>query len=240
MLHVAHTCCITEIMFTQDPAGPTHSTAHGVPPSPDQPCMQLPIDTPQKPTLQKPTLQNPTLQKPTPPQYTIPPRRSLDWRTAIDTTTLQGRRVLLAEDNLINQTVARKMLTSLGLACVVASNGAEAVAAVKRTMPGGSTSVGAQGEGGGAKDPPYDCILMDMMMPVMNGVEATVALRACGATLPIIAMTANASDADRDECWAAGMDGFLSKPVLKEQLAAALAAALAGHRHFSDLTMPRI
>ncbi len=169
---------------------------------------------------------SPSTEPPPSQQYTIPPRRSIDWRTAVDTTSLQGRRVLLAEDNLINQTVARKMLTSLGLECVVASNGAEAVAAVARSMGDDSTTTAHTTE------PPYDCILMDMMMPVMNGVEATMALRARGVQLPIIAMTANAGDADRDECWNAGMDGFLSKPVLKEQLAAALAAALAGHRHF--------
>jgi CheY-like chemotaxis protein len=121
----------------------------------------------------------------------------------------QGRRVLLAEDNLINQTVARKMLTSLGLSCTVASNGAEAVAAA---------SVGQA----------FDCVLMDMMMPVMNGVVATKVLRDKGLTLPIIAMTANAGAADRAECLAAGMDGFLCKPVLKEQLAAALGAVLTG------------
>lgn len=114
--------------------------------------------------------------------------------------------MLLAEDNLINQSVARKMLTSLGMTCTVASNGAEAV-----------TAAGTQR---------FDCVLMDMMMPVMNGVDATRALRGKGLTLPIIAMTANAGDTDRAECLAAGMDGFLSKPVLKEQLAAALTRVL--------------
>ncbi len=59
-------------------------------------------------------------------------------------------------------------------------------------------------------------------MPVMGGVDATRAIRALGARLPVLAMTANASDKDREECRAAGMDGFLSKPVLKEVLKAAL------------------
>lgn len=72
---------------------------------------------------------------------------------------LQKRRVLLAEDNLINQAVARKMLTSLGMTCAVASNGEEAVEAVKASMaPGGQ---------------PLDIVLMDMSMPTMGGVEAT-------------------------------------------------------------------
>lgn len=69
----------------------------------------------------------------------------------------QGRRVLLAEDNLINQTVAKKMLTVLGLVCEVACNGQEGVDAVKR---------------GAADGRPFDCVLMDMAMPIMGGVEA--------------------------------------------------------------------
>ena len=72
---------------------------------------------------------------------------------------LQKRRVLLAEDNLTNQAVARKMLTTLGMACEVAVNGEEAVAAVKASMVPGGTS--------------FDIVLMDMSMPIMGGVEAT-------------------------------------------------------------------
>jgi CheY-like chemotaxis protein len=130
--------------------------------------------------------------------------------------------VLLAEDNLINQTVARKMLSSLGMSVEVAVNGLEALNAVQRVAPGGGgvTSDGSPGDAG------FDIILMDMAMPVMGGVEATRAIRAAGHRLPIVAMTANASDKDRDECAESGMDGFLSKPVLREQLARALLAVL--------------
>jgi len=136
---------------------------------------------------------------------------------------LRGKRVLLVEDNLINQTVARKMLAGLGLQCEVASNGLEAVTAVEKACSG-ITSGGA----GGSSGISYDVILMDMMMPVMGGVDATRAIRALGVATPILAMTANASDKDKDECQAAGMDGFLSKPVLKDRLADAISKVLVG------------
>jgi CheY-like chemotaxis protein len=147
---------------------------------------------------------------------------SLDGRApagpALDTQKLLGKRVLLAEDNLINQTVARKMLSSLGMQVEVAANGLEALNAVQR--------VGTAAAGLG--DKMFALILMDMAMPVMGGVEATKAIRAAGFKLPIVAMTANASDSDKEECAAAGMDGFLSKPVLRDQLARAMLAVLEG------------
>eukprot|EP00887_Chlorella_sp_A99_P001878 scaffold19.g1878.t1 len=131
-------------------------------------------------------------------------------------SVMQGLRVLLAEDNLINQTVARRVLTSLGCQCTVAGNGKEAVQAVARAMAGAG--------------PGIDIILMDMCMPVLGGVEATQELRALGCGVPIVAMTANASDRDRAECIAAGMDGFLSKPVLKDQLTLAMREAILARR----------
>ncbi len=199
-------------------------------------------------------------------------------------SALAGRRVLLVEDNLINQTVARKMLHSLGLQCEVASNGLEAVQAVERAMEAAAATGGAAATaaaaaiaeppsagtdagppaacesacaGGGAAEAPsaaaavagggsssagpaaapaacrplllaFDAVLMDMMMPVMGGVDATRAIRRLGCRVPILAMTANASDRDRDECRAAGMDGFLSKPVLKDRLAESLLKVLEG------------
>jgi CheY-like chemotaxis protein len=170
---------------------------------------------------------------------------SLDGRqpSALDTSRLLGKRVLLAEDNLINQTVARKMLSSIGMQVEVASNGAEAVAAVRRTRAAaaaansdgatpsaaadGSTNGGSSGSGQAQQQQqPFTIVLMDMAMPVMGGVEATRQLREDGFSLPIVAMTANASDKDRDECAAAGMNGFLSKPVLRDQLARAMLAAV--------------
>lgn len=149
---------------------------------------------------------------------------SLDGRTSsgpsLDTQRLLGKRVLLAEDNLINQTVARKMLSSLGMQVGVAFNGLEALNAVEQA---------GQAAASGAPGKMFALVLMDMAMPVMGGVEATKAIRAAGHNLPIVAMTANASDSDRDECASAGMDGFLSKPVLRDQLARAMLAALDKH-----------
>ncbi|MFO0231659.1 MAG: PAS domain S-box protein [Burkholderiales bacterium] len=114
-------------------------------------------------------------------------------------------RVLLAEDNPVNQKLAQLMLQRLGHASVVAGNGEEAVALVARE--------------------PVDLVLMDMQMPVVDGIEATRRIRATGATLPIVAMTANAMEADRVRCIEAGMNGFLAKPVRGPELAAVIDAA---------------
>jgi CheY-like chemotaxis protein len=133
------------------------------------------------------------------------------------------------------------MLSSLGMHVEVAVNGLEALHAVQRTAQqqpptadsSASSSSGAAGTeatastaAAGNSEQPFSIVLMDMAMPVMGGVESTQEIRAQGFTLPIVAMTANASDKDRDECAAAGMNGFLSKPVLRDQLARALLAAL--------------
>jgi CheY-like chemotaxis protein/HPt (histidine-containing phosphotransfer) domain-containing protein len=113
-------------------------------------------------------------------------------------------RILVAEDNLTNQDVALAQLQMLGYRAETAANGAEAVAAVQR---------------GG-----YDLVLMDCEMPVMDGFGATRSIRGPGhSAIPIIAMTANAMQADKDRCLAAGMNDFLSKPVDLEQLANVLA-----------------
>lgn len=135
-------------------------------------------------------------------------------RRLLDTAALAGRRVLLAEDNLINQTVAKKMCASLGIAVAVANDGHEAVTLAKAS--------------------PYDAILMDMSMPGMGGCDATRALRAAGIRTPVIGFTANASTADRDACLASGMDGHLSKPVLRDRLAEALLLVLTGRAKFQD------
>ncbi len=114
-------------------------------------------------------------------------------------------RVLLAEDNVVNQKVARLMLTKLGHRVDIVSNGLEAVDAV--------------GRGG------YDVVLMDVQMPELDGIGATRAIRAdLGADRqpPIVAMTANVEVEDRAACTAAGMDGYLSKPVRLTDLAAVL------------------
>ena len=108
---------------------------------------------------------------------------------------LQGN-VLLVEDNLINQEVSRAMLEKLGLKLQIANNGQEAVARVREYE--------------------FDLVLMDCQMPVMDGYEATMAIRMLpdgrGSALPIVALTANAMQGDRQKCLHAGMDGFLAKP----------------------------
>jgi signal transduction histidine kinase/DNA-binding response OmpR family regulator/HPt (histidine-containing phosphotransfer) domain-containing protein len=115
------------------------------------------------------------------------------------------RRVLLAEDNPVNVEVARAMLESLGLQAQVAHNGREALEAVRATS--------------------FEAVLMDCQMPVMDGFAATTAIRRAEQEagrpriLPIIAITANALQGDREACLAAGMDDYLSKPFTQAELA---------------------
>ena len=120
-----------------------------------------------------------------------------------------GRRILLVEDNVVNQQVTLKMLERLGWEADVAANGERAVESV---------SAGR-----------YELVLMDLQMPVMDGLEATRRIRALpgGGGLRIVAMTANAMEGDRESCLAAGMDDYLAKPVKLEELQRVL-APLAG------------
>ena len=136
----------------------------------------------------------------------------------VDTTTLgetHPLRILLAEDNTVNQQIALLVLESMGYRADVASNGLEAVEAMSSI--------------------PYDLVLMDVQMPEMDGLEATRRIRTLGSTasgVHIVAMTANAMQGDREACLAAGMNGYLSKPIRPEELAAALTAtALASARN---------
>ncbi len=131
-------------------------------------------------------------------------------KTAAADTNLESRfplRILLAEDNVINQRVALKILERMGYRADVASNGKEAVEAVERQ--------------------PYDVILMDVQMPEMDGVQATAKIRELlGDQRPwIIALTANALEGDRERYIGVGMDDYISKPIRVEALAQALANA---------------
>lgn len=127
--------------------------------------------------------------------------------------TAKGLAILVAEDNEINALLARSLLTRLGHRVTIATNGDAAVDAWLSARKAGE---------------PYAMVLMDVHMPGSDGIEATRRIRAMeadGARTPIVALTANAFDEDRDACIAAGMDGFLTKPLDRERLALALATA---------------
>jgi CheY-like chemotaxis protein/nitrogen-specific signal transduction histidine kinase len=119
---------------------------------------------------------------------------------------LAGLRLLVAEDNANNQQVARELLEDEGAEVHIADNGLLAVEAVS------------------AADPPFDVVLMDLQMPVMDGYTATTRIRQDlqQMSLPIVAMTANAMAADREACLAAGMDDHVGKPFDLDQLVAVL------------------
>jgi signal transduction histidine kinase/CheY-like chemotaxis protein/HPt (histidine-containing phosphotransfer) domain-containing protein len=132
------------------------------------------------------------------PAATPPPERPL-----------RPLRVLVAEDNRVNQVVVRRLLERLGHAVVLCDDGRAAVEAVAAERP--------------------DFVLMDIQMPEMDGLAATAAIRAReaghpgGGRLPIVALTAFAMTGDRERCLAAGMDDYLTKPIRRDQLAAILA-----------------
>ena len=121
----------------------------------------------------------------------------------------RGRCILLVEDNGLNREIVVEILKEYGFLVDTAENGAEAVEKVKNSTPGN-----------------YDLVLMDVQMPVMNGYEATKKIRALDnpalAGITILAMTANAFDEDRKKALECGMDGFLSKPIVIEELITAL------------------
>jgi PAS domain S-box-containing protein len=120
-------------------------------------------------------------------------------------------RILLAEDNLVNQKLAVRLLAQMGYTVDIADNGLDAIAALD----------------GAPADAPYDVVLMDVQMPELDGLEATRRIRAArpDGTPRIIAMTANAMAEDREACRAAGMDDYVSKPIRNEDLVAALTRA---------------
>jgi CheY-like chemotaxis protein len=146
-------------------------------------------------------------QKPDKPLTARHPHSVSELESAL--SALAGARILLVEDNEINQMVACEMLRGVGLTVDVAENGQIGVNQVH--------ALHLQGE-------PYDLVLMDMQMPVMDGIAAARLIRQTypEQVLPIVAMTANAMLADKERCLAAGMNGFVSKPIHPEDLWRAL------------------
>ncbi|MGH8442206.1 MAG: ATP-binding protein [Nevskiaceae bacterium] len=133
---------------------------------------------------------------------------------------LAGVRVLLAEDNPVNQQVTVELLQGAGVLVDVAANGQEALAAVQAR--------------------PYDAVLMDVQMPVMDGLQTTRAIRKLGTCdrLPIIAMTASVMAGDRDRCLESGMSDHVSKPISIEQLMGTLARWLPARRDMRSAQPP--
>jgi CheY-like chemotaxis protein len=133
-------------------------------------------------------------------------------------------RILLAEDNPVNQRLAKRILEKSGHSVTVANNGREAVAALQ------------------ASDWNFDGVLMDIQMPEMDGLEATQAIRklesSVGRHLPIIALTAHAMERDRNSCLNAGMDRHLTKPIQAPLLLATLQEIADGTFHSSSLPNP--
>jgi signal transduction histidine kinase/DNA-binding response OmpR family regulator len=142
-----------------------------------------------------------------------PPSAGRNQRQVVTRHTLRESRhklrILLAEDNAVNQLVASRLLEKRGHTVVIVGNGKEALAALDDSGAGG-----------------FDLILMDLQMPEMGGFEATGIIRArekfSGAHQSIIAMTAHSMKGDEERCLAAGMDGYLSKPIQVEQLFATI------------------
>ena len=141
--------------------------------------------------------------------------QQLSGATAAPRLAVTGARILLVEDNEVNQMVAAELLSEAGYVCDMATDGRKAVEAVLRV--------------------PYDVVLMDCQMPEMDGFEATRIIREHesnnalpGRTgrLPIVALTANAVKGDRERCLEAGMDDYLSKPLHPEKLVATIQSSL--------------
>jgi CheY-like chemotaxis protein len=136
-----------------------------------------------------------------------PAREDKPARAALDPHLAERHplRILLAEDNAVNQKLALRLLSQMGYRADVASNGVEAVESVERQ--------------------PYDVVLMDVQMPEMDGLEASRHIHARlpnGSRPRIVAMTANAMAGDREMCLAAGMDDYMTKPIRVERLVQAL------------------
>jgi CheY-like chemotaxis protein len=149
----------------------------------------------------------------------------------------QSVRILLVEDNPVNQKLASKMLTKAGYQVEIANNGQEAVKMYKKSVNGCEGKEVRKEGMGKSETGRYSFVFMDMQMPVMDGLEATKLIRnlECGlwndlnaeqseirnpkseiTRIPIIAMTANTMEGDREKCLEAGMDDYIPKPIKRE------------------------
>jgi two-component system sensor histidine kinase/response regulator len=133
---------------------------------------------------------------------------------------LRGKRILVAEDHPFNQIVVKEFLENSGAIVSTASNGEEALGLLRREN--------------------FDCVLMDVQMPVMDGLEATRQIRADSALagIPILALTANAYSEDRERCLAAGMNDFISKPIKADDFYQIIARCLSNTSSSSPAAFP--
>jgi PAS domain S-box-containing protein len=142
---------------------------------------------------------------------------------ALPAASLRGYRILLVEDNPVNQRVAQRLLEKMAASVTVANNGTEALERFAEA--------------------PFDAVLMDCQMPVMDGFTAATrireseAQRGTGKRVPIIALTANVMNEDREQCLAAGMDAHLGKPIVPSQLIDCLERHLSGNKTVSDVDL---
>jgi len=134
-------------------------------------------------------------------------KRATSAETQFDPTMAERHplKILLAEDNVVNQKLALRMFERFGYRADVAANGIEVLESLERQH--------------------YDVVFMDVQMPEMDGLEATRQIRAQGSTVHIVAMTANAMQGDREECLAAGMNDYVGKPIKVNELQSALERA---------------
>lgn len=128
-----------------------------------------------------------------PAPATVAPQHSADVSALAAAVNSRSLRILVAEDNIVNQRLASELLRRDGHSIVVVADGNQAVAA--------------------ARDQRFDLILMDVQMPILDGLQATAQIRAAGNRVPIVAMTASAMNGDEAKCLQFGMDGYLTKPI---------------------------